>query len=262
MRQIYRLQNLLYLGALLFLVSACVTKKDILYVQNIDSTSLEDVTDSYASPVQPGDMLQITVTAQDMKAVQPFNPFMNPNGGGNAMGGGNNGNRGGMTYLVDENGDIDFPMLGTITVAGYKRTALTDMLENSIGEYVINPTVLVRVTNNQVTVLGEVSNPGTKSFETERITIFQALGAAGDLTQNSKRHNIRIIREQNGKRETFTVDVTQADFINSPHYFLQQNDIVYVEPNKFKINQTNRSIFGFLTGVSSFIIGLTLLLTN
>ncbi|WP_224490259.1 polysaccharide biosynthesis/export family protein [Robertkochia flava] len=260
MHQFYRLQNLLVLGVLLLAVSSCVTKKDLLYVQNIENTTLGDVADSYASAIQPGDLLQITVTAQDMKAVQPFNPFMNPNGGGNMMGG--NGNRGGMTYQVDEYGDIDFPMLGTVAVAGYKRAALTDLLEEKIGEYVVEPTVLVRVTNNQVTVLGEVGNPGSHIFEGERITLFQALGAAGDLTPSSKRENIRIIREQNGKRETFTVDLTKADFINSPNYFLKQNDIVYVEPNRFKINQTNRSIFGFLTGVSGFLIGLGLLFTN
>src|SRR5690606_7705059 len=139
-------------------------------------------------------------------------------------------------YLVDSEGNIEFPVLGTIKVAGKTKEQLVNELKEKISRYVINPIVNLRIMNYQIAVQGEVNRPNVFKIDSERITLPEALTMAGDLTIYGKRDNILIIREDNGKKITQRVDLTSSDFINSEYYYLKQNDIVYVEPNKVRVN--------------------------
>jgi polysaccharide export outer membrane protein len=157
-------------------------------------------------------------------------------------------------YLVDANGTIDFPVLGKLKVGGLTRSAVLQLFQEKIGAYIKNPIINLRIMNFKVSVQGEVVAPGTYTIDSERITLIEALSKARDLTIYGKRNNILIIREIDGVKSYNRVDITQADFINSPFYYLAQNDVVYVEPNK---NRINAAAVGPNTGV---IISVTSLL--
>ena len=162
-----------------------------------------------------------------------------------------------QTYLVNYDGNIDFPVLGTIKVEGLTRTDLTSMLKERIKEYANDPIVNIRLANFTVTVLGEVARPGTFTIQDERITLLEALGLANDLTIFGKRKNVLLIREIDGKKKYAKIDLTSINTLNSPIYYLQQNDVIYVEQNRAKIrsstyNQNNGlllSAIGTLTTI-------------
>jgi len=141
-----------------------------------------------------------------------------------------------LPYLVDADGNINFPVLGKLKVAGVTTQQLGDQITQQLTTYLVEPIVNVRLTNFKITVMGEVKLPGTYTVPNERITLIEALGLAGDLTIQAKRSPILLIREKNGKREFITVDLTNKALFNSPYYYLAQNDVLYVEPNKAKVN--------------------------
>jgi polysaccharide export outer membrane protein len=150
-------------------------------------------------------------------------------------------------YLVQENGNIEFPIIGSIKVGGLTRTQAIELIKQQLSSYVVNPTVSVRILNFRVTVLGEVRNPGTFTIPNERITILEALGISGDLLITGERQNVLVIREEDGTRKEYRVDLTQESLFSSPVFYLQQNDVVYVEPNRAKrsaalINASNTGI--------------------
>jgi polysaccharide export outer membrane protein len=158
------------------------------------------------------------------------------------------------TYLIDAYGFIEFPVVGKIKLAGLSRSEAVTKLQTAVKEYITNPTINLRILNYKVTVLGEVLKPGSLKINSERITLLEAISQAGDLTIYGKRDNILVIRESDGKMTYNRVDITQADFINSPFYYLSQNDVVLVEPNKTKINS---SVIG--PNVTTIISALSLL---
>ena len=139
-------------------------------------------------------------------------------------------------YLVDANGSIEFPVLGKLKVSGLSRTEVLQMLQQKIGVYIKNPIINLRIMNFKVSVQGEVNLPGSYPIASERVTLIEALTMAKDLTIYGKRNNILVIREIDGVKSYNRVDITQANFINSPFYYLAQNDVIYVEPNRNKIN--------------------------
>ena len=143
-----------------------------------------------------------------------------------------------QTYLVDKNGYIEFPILKKIKLSGYTKEQAIDLLKEKLKDHVADASINLRILNYKITVLGEVNKPGTYPIQSERITLLEALGQAGDLTIYGKRNNILIIREENGKKISQRVDITKSDFINSSYYYLAQNDVVYIEPNKTKINSS------------------------
>jgi polysaccharide export outer membrane protein len=160
-------------------------------------------------------------------------------------------------YLVDANGFIDFPVLGKIKVGGLTRSEALLLFQQKIAAYIKNPIVNLRIMNFKVSIQGEVTLPGTYPIASERVTLIEALSMAKDLTIYGKRDNILIIREINGVKSYNRVDITKADFINSPFYYLAQNDVVYVEPNK---NKVNGSAIGTNTGVIISITSLVITL--
>lgn len=242
---------------------SCASKKDIVYYQNIDSLTAQQKSNSYEIKIQPDDLLSIIVSAEDPEIAAPFNlksvslqssKKLDMVNGQTTM----------QLYLVDANGNIDFPVLGKLKVSGLTRTEVLNMFHDKIATYIKNPIINIRIANFKVSIQGEVTLPGTYDVASERITLIEALAMAKDLTIYGKRDNILIIREIDGVKSFNRVDITKADFINSPFYYLTQNDVVYVEPNK---NRINGAAVGPNTGViisiTSIIITLiTLIITT
>lgn len=241
--------SLLLLTLILF---SCASRKDIVYYQDIDKTSLQEKTNSYEIKIQPDDLLMIIVSAEDAEIAAPFNlktyTTVNPNKQDVA------GAQTTQLYLVDSNGLIDFPILGRLKVSGMARSQVVQLLQEKISAYIKSPIINLRIMNFKISVQGEVTLPGSYTITSERVTLIEALSMAKDLTIYGKRDNILIIREIDGVKSFNRVDITKSEFMNSPFYYLAQNDIVYVEPNK---NKVNGSAVGPNTGV---IISITSLL--
>jgi polysaccharide export outer membrane protein len=245
---------------LAMLFFSCAERKDVVYYQNIDTSISPEKTNSYEVKFQPDDLLMIVVSAEDPEIALPFNlSTVNlPSAAGNVR-----GQETVQSYLVDAQGYIDFPVLGKLKVSGLTRTELLQLLKDKIGNYIKNPIINLRITNFKVSVQGEVTAPGTYTFASERITLIEALSMARDLTIYGKRDNVLIIREVNGVKSTHRVDLTKADFINSPYYYLAQNDVVYVEPIKTKINGAAVGPnTGVLISITSLIITLITLIVK
>jgi polysaccharide export outer membrane protein len=251
MKNIFLFKRSLLLFLPLFLFS-CASRKDIVYYQDIDNVSFKEKTNSYEIKIQPDDLLMIIVSAEDPEIAAPFNlktySTVNPTKQDVA------GAQTTQLYLVDANGFIDFPILGRLKVSGMARSQLAQLFQDKISVYIKNPIVNLRIMNFKISVQGEVTLPGSYTISSERVTLIEALSMAKDLTIYGKRDNILIIREIDGVKTYNRVDITKADFINSPFYYLSQNDVVYVEPNK---NKVNGSAVGPNTGV---IISITSLL--
>ena len=248
------------LGLVIFLslFSSCASRKDLVYFQP-DSIDLNTSFELNAPKLQPGDILAISITADDVRATEPFNQISPYSASGTLQ----NTNPFIPTYSIDVNGNIDFPKLGKVNLAGKTRTQAMDYLKSEVSKYIVNPGISMEVRNFRITVLGEVKNPGTFSINNDRITILEALGMAGDLTINVVRNNVMVVREQNGQKFEYRVNLTQRNSLNSPVYYLSQNDVVYVEPNGAKIQSSkytqNTSIF---VSIASVVITVISVLTR
>lgn len=174
------------------------------------------------------------------------------------------------TYLVDKEGYINFPVIGKIKVDGLTKQELSSLLQDKISKYVKDPLVNVQITNFKVMVMGEVTRPGGLSVKNDRITILDAIGYSGDLTINADRKNILVIRDNNGQKEFGRLDITQPDIFASPYFYLQQNDVVYVEPNVAKqknarysqAQQYNITVFSSILSAVSVITTVILAITK
>lgn len=248
----------LFTVATLFCTS-CASKKSIIYFQP-DSVELHTLYELNAPKLQPGDILAISVTADDVRATVPFNQVSPYQGGGGAI---QATNPFIPTYAIDANGDIDFPKIGKVKLAGKTRTQAMDFLRQEIGRFIVDPGISMVVRNFRVTVLGEVKSPGTFTIENDRLTILEALGMAGDMTMYGQRNNVLVIREQDGMKQEFRLDLRKRESMNSPAYYLTQNDVVYVEPNGARVQSSkytqNTSIF---ISVASVIITVISVLTR
>ncbi|MCM1162708.1 MAG: polysaccharide biosynthesis/export family protein [Muribaculaceae bacterium] len=221
----------------------------------------------YMPVIQPDDELYINVSSNTPGAIAMYNmPMVNPTT--RALFSQSTSMKE-YTYIVSSDGDINFPMLGNIHVAGMTTEALAELLTQRISKTVTDPRVSVQLMNFQVNVAGEVKNPGQISVPRNRVTILDALSAAGDLTEYGERSNVLIIREENGERKYAHVDLNSSDLLNSPYYYLQQNDYIYVEPNKIrqdnsKYNQNNAfklSVTSTIVSAASVIASLVIALT-
>lgn len=248
----------------IILLFSCASKKDLVYYQNIDKMNPQNTSNSYEVKLQPDDLLLIIVSGEDPEIAAPFNlrsiSVIDSGAGQNSA----IGQPINQLYLVDALGTIDFPILGKLKVGGLTRTELLKNLQDKIGFYVKKPIINLRIMNFKVSVQGEVTLPGTYNVISERITLVEALTMARDLTIYGVRNNILIIREINGVKSYSRVDITKSDFINSPFYYLAQNDVVYVEPNKNKINGAAVGPnTGIIISITSLLITLfTLVITT
>ena len=249
----------------LFLTS-CVSRKEMVYFHGLETAKKhQDENQNKSLNIRPNDLLTINVSAPQQDAALPFNLHVAaaPQGGTELGGPSVNGRPQLQTYLVDSDGNIEFPVLGTVKVAGLTRQALSVKLKEMIREYVQNPIVNVRLVNFQVSVLGEVARPGTFDIRDEYLSLPKALGFAGDLTIYGKRDNVLVMREENNRKTHAYLDLTDPDVINSPFYYLQQNDVIYVEPNGAQIQSAsyNRNA-GVYISIASVLISLAVLITN
>lgn len=219
------------------LFSSCGSPKDIAYLQDIDKILAESGRYDAASTaviIKPNDNLFIKVSAINAEAAEIFNlipPSVLSNTNSLSYQG----------YLVDEDGYINFPLIGAIKVAGLTKKDATELISSKVSNYISDPVVNIRFLNYKITVLGEVTNPGTYTISDEKISIFEAIGLAKDLTIYGKRENVIVYRNNNGKRESAQLNLNSAEIINSPYFYLQQNDVVYVEPNKAKSGSSTYS---------------------
>lgn len=238
-------------------LSSCVSKKKIIYLQGQQNQSSNQV--NYEPLIQNDDLLSITISSVEPELAAPFNLDQLQSGSGSSSG--SNVNK--TTYLVDSAGEIDFPVLGKMKVAGLTKALLKQQIKERLALYLTEPIINIRIVNFKISVLGEVNKPGSYTLTGDRITLLEVIANAGDLTLFGKRDNILIVRDYLGTKTYNRVDITKADFVNSPFYYLDQNDVVYVEPRKARIDGT--AIGGNITAImsiASFLITTTLLLTR
>jgi polysaccharide export outer membrane protein len=224
---------------------SCVSSKKLteqsVYFKNISDSLLQRSAVEYEPRFQKGDILSITVVTPNVSSARLFNmPNAGvPSGDGDASS--SVGPTGGNGYLVDERGNIIFPYLGYVKAAGLSRLELTDTLSSRLRKYIDSALVVIRLLNYRITVLGEVARPGTFSIPSERVSVLDAIGLAGDLTVYGKRSNIRIIRTTGSVKQTATLNLNKGDIFGSPFFYLRQNDIVYVEMNERKIPNSDQA---------------------
>jgi polysaccharide biosynthesis/export protein len=246
--------------------SACVSHKDMLYLSDIPiNANMVDSIQNLAQTdlkIQPDDMLAIIVSSYNMDASKPFNLEQTTMQTMTTLGGGVGGESM-VGYFVDQEGFIDFPILGRLNVMQKTLNETKALLYAKLKTYLKDPVVNIRFLNLKISVLGEVLRPGTLRLTNKRVTIFEAIGLAGDMTPYSNRSNVLLIREQNGRRSVKRINLQSASVFKSPYYYLQQNDVVIVDPNKTKANtiadQTNRWI-SFITAGASIVTVLSLIL--
>lgn len=231
-------RKILLLFVAVSVLSSCASREKIVYFQNISDSNNEKAI-KYELQLQPDDLLMILVSAPDPEAAIPFNlPAVGVLGSNMTTVDNINPQMRYQTYLINNDGYIQFPVIGDLKLGGLTRSEALLKLNTELKKYINNPIVNMRILNFKISVAGEVARPGTFEITTERITLFEAISKAGDLTIYGNRKNVLIIREIDGKKTYNFVDITKADFMNSPFYYLTQNDAVYVEPNKTKINSS------------------------
>ncbi|MDT0558722.1 polysaccharide biosynthesis/export family protein [Ichthyenterobacterium sp. W332] len=221
---------------------SCGSRKDIVYFQD-EPISSEDFPkqNSFEIIYKADDLITINVSGLDPEAVKPFNlPAVTYDAMSSITTDLNTqGQRRMLTYLIDKEGNIEFPVIGTVKLGGLTRTEATVKMKTILSEYIKDPIVNIRLANFTISVLGEVNRPGTFTVQDERISIPEALGLAGDLSIYGKRDNIFLIREVDGQKKYAKIDLTSISVVNSPVYYLTQNDVIYVEPNKARIRQSS-----------------------
>jgi polysaccharide export outer membrane protein len=221
-------------------------QKENLYLQGNLDTIPNTIVPSKEVTIQKGDLLSITVHSDNPEATAIFNQQKAEISSGLTA---SSGTAGG--YLVDQSGNISFQSLGTIHVEGLTKQALIEKLTEALKQYLKNPYVNIRFLNFRFTVIGEVLKPGSYTIPEEKISILEMIGLAGDLSVYGRRDNILVIRESNGKREFGRLDLRKASVFQSPYYYLQQNDIVFVEPNSKKPTANDQVIARNLTIASA-----------
>jgi polysaccharide export outer membrane protein len=253
------MKKLLILSVLFALcITSCRSKKEVIYLQGNELYRSKNVTPEYEAIIQPDDMLSIVITSENIEAAAPFNMTGQASSSqSQAAGSGKQG------YLVSKTGFIEFPVLGSIQVGGYTRSAFAEMMKEKLKPYLSDAVVTLTVLNFKITVLGEVTKPGMIEVQNDRITMLEALGKSGDMTLQGIRKNILIVRDNQGQKTFSRVDITKADFVDSPYYYLKQNDVVYVEPRRSKIDSTALGPYlASIAAVLSLVLTITLLSTR
>ena len=261
-----KILNLVWFAALCLFLGSCGSSKHIAYFQNADTVSTEASKGLFDARIMPKDLLTITVSTTDPKAATPFN--LSVSNTLNATGTLYTGAGSLQTYLVDNDGFINFPVVGQLKVGGMTKRECENYIREKILPYMAkteNPIVTVKMASFKVTVAGEVKSPGVFNVEQEKISVIEALARAGDLTIYGKRNNVLLIREDaTGKKTFHRLNLNDANLINSPYYYLQQNDYVYVEPNKVQAQNSAIgssvtiwfSVLSVVTSVASLVVNV------
>ncbi len=246
--------NILVLALLVLLSVACSTPKEIIYFQDMGSDSIATVHQFAPIRIQPGDKISIIVNSKDESLSSLFN-LKRPVGQSSM--------KSDLGYTVDSNGNIDFPVLGKVNIAGLTREEVEAKIKSELiaQNLIKDPVVTIDFQNLSVVVLGEVVSPGRYNIEKDRVTVLDALGMAKDLTIYGKRDCVKVMREENGVQKTYEINLLSGkEVYDSPAYYLQQNDIVYVEPNNTRARQS--TVNGNTVRSTSFWLSFISLLTS
>lgn len=235
------------------LLSSCASKEDVVYFQN--TGTFETIVDknSFTPKFKVDDLINIHISTLDPEASVPFNLFRGASEGGIRPEQ--------VDYLVDQDGEIDFPVIGKLKISGLSSEEVRVLLRKELIDYLKDPIINIRLQNFSVTILGEVRRPGTYPVNGERITILEAIGLAGDLTIKAVRENVMVIRDFDGTKVYTRIDMTKKEAMSSPVYYLTQNDVVYVEPNQSAITSStldNRATI--VISIASILITSTVIL--
>lgn len=257
-----RIFSLLCFCTFLFFASSCTTQKSVTnnYLENAKDTTGNNVVNLQPPVVQKGDLLSIKVFSKanglNPQADAPYNlqeSGTSSMGGTNAISG----------YMVDQNGTIEYPQLGTLHVEGLTREQVAGLIKSKLEGQLTQPSVIVRFQNFKISVLGEVNRPGSFTLPTERVTILEAIGLSGDITDFGIKNNVMVVREDStGRIERGKVDLTSDSMFSSPYYRLQQNDVVFVESNGRKLKQQQRQETAQQIGIATSIITAVALILN
>lgn len=260
-------------GILSLTIFSCAPRQEINYMQDIENLALDNSIKNSRSTLQPGDQLIITITAKDMDVVKPFNQSYSSSSTITQYSVPSSNNLpqqipvSGSTYIVDTDGNIMFPQIGSVSTKNENLETMRSKLTGLISEYVKNPVVDIKLTNFKVSVLGEVTRPGQYIIPDGSTTLLGALGLAGDLTPFGIRTNVLIVRNVDGQITKERVDLTSAQFINSPYYYLKQNDMVYVQPNAnrekaARVDPNTGLYISVASVIASLVIGVLALTKN
>lgn len=256
------------MAAGVLMLASCTTPKDITYMQGFNNKDVQKVAEQKRITVQPDDKLSIVVNSTDPTLAEVFNLAVSQTRVGQV--GYNNYNGQISAYTVDPDGYIQFPVLGKLKVWGMSRSEVAEMIRKKLEDdnMLKKPTVTVEFLNATVSVLGDVVRPGEYEIDRENLNIIQAISKAGDLNITGMRENVLVVREENGKNVAYRVNLTNtADLMQSPAYYLQQNDVVYVEPNGMKKRQATNNANTLMTpsfwlSVASFLTTLSVVIFN
>lgn len=247
LKRIYILQILL-----IIIFTSCTTPRDVTYFQNSTNNESIQSSNEFSLKYNKGDILEIVVSAPDLETVTPFNTNIKINSEANTST--NKQGNVGSSYVVNEEGNIEFPILGKIKVLGLSQNEVQTLLKAKLKPYVDSTFVSIKLLNFKITILGEVNSPGVYQISDERITIVEAIGLAKDLNIRGKRENVTVVRENEDGKIYHKLDMTSKNIFESPIYYLKQNDIVYVEPNKAQIKSSkNNNWTRILAAVSSVL---------
>lgn len=249
------------------MLSACTTPKNITYMQDFNNGQEQKVAQQRRITVQPDDKLSILVSSKDPELAQVFNLVIAQNRIGQATKG-SSGNSSTAAFTVNPDGSIDYPLIGSIHIAGLERSQVAELIKSRIIEKALlqDPIVTVEFLNATVSVLGDVASPGEYTIDRENLNVIQAISKAGDLAITGMRTNVLVVREENGMEKAYRLDLTDTESLfSSPAYYLQQNDIVYVEPNGTKKRQSTangNSVLtpGFWISIASFLTTIAVLI--
>ncbi|WP_065219508.1 MULTISPECIES: polysaccharide biosynthesis/export family protein [Butyricimonas] len=262
-----KIKRLLFLLALLLLVSSCTSYKNVPYLQNPDTVNdSKEVLPLYDAKIMPKDLLCITINTTDPKAATPFNLTVQTPLNAALTNISTTTQPTMQQYLVNNKGEIDFPVIGRLEVGGLTKNEAEDLIRERLKPYLKEvPIVTVRMANYKISVLGEVARPGSFTISNEKVNVLEALAMAGDMTIYGVRDKVKLIREDvNGKRKIISLNLNDAGVVTSPYYYLKQNDIIYVTPNKTKAknsdigNSTNLwiSSISILVSIASLLVNI------
>lgn len=265
----YQVSKFFLFIAFILLFVSCDTYKNVVYMQDAGVAIGFNDNDKALRPdatLKPGDLLTITVNSNTPEASQPFNLPLVPGGEGmNSYGISKTSISGGagiQNYLIDIDGNLVFPVLGKLHVAGIKKNELINLLKNKIYPFYMKeePIITVRFANYKVSILGEVNRPGAYDVNNEKLDLFEAVAIAGDLTIYGRRDNVLLVREnEKGVRTTYRIDLRDKRIIDSPFFYLQQNDILYIQPNN---PRARGSALGSAEALSISVVGTLISLTS
>lgn len=255
--------RLLCLASVVYLTSCTAQRHAVTgvnYLENAKDTTGKEVVNMHQPVVEKGDILSIKVFSKanglNAQADAPYNLMEGGAVSGTASGSSSTG------YLVDQNGNIEYPQLGVLHLEGLTKEQVSDLIKSKLDTSLTQPSVMVRFQNFKVSVLGEVRTPGTFTLPTERVTILEALGLSGDITEFGKKNNVLVVRENNGQIERGRIDLTSDSMFLSPYYRLQQNDVVLVESNGRRLKQQERQDVAQQVGIATSIITAIALILN